>query len=401
VDWKGNGEEIIEYEESHPRNVDYYGEPGVTFRRASKRFTARIHPEGYYFSNHAHFINTGSEEVSKELTGYLCSSLVRFILQGLNPGLDFQVGDGKRIPSPKFGKLPDQIGELSGIATEVQKRKFAYHETKKEFNPDLIVDDYVNIIENIEMLEADVEVIHGLIDQEVFDFYDISDSAKDRVFEENLENLSEYPHISNAGDLSNRPDKIRSRIRTVDMEQEEYNQLVSNISSSDGSLREVSEEYGVSPYTVARIRSLNNTYGDDRLEQKAGRVVSYLLGVAFGRWGNSNTDNEIIQIDESNSKSGVISALETVFDNTAEMREKIESDLESRLEGWLKDSFFRYHHCKEYRRRGQRNPIYWQLESPNSAFSCFVYYHEIDSNTLPKLRGQYLDPRIEELENEL
>jgi hypothetical protein len=46
-------------------------------------------------------------------------------------------------------------------------------------------------------------------------------------------------------------------------------------------------------------------------------------------------------------------------------------------------------------------PIYWQLESSDGAFSCFIYYHEIDENTLPKLRGQYLDSRIGELENEL
>ena len=71
------------------------------------------------------------------------------------------------------------------------------------------------------------------------------------------------------------------------------------------------------------------------------------------------------------------------------------------MSDWLRENFFRYHHCKEYRRRGQRIPIYWQLESENGTFSCFVYYHNIDDNTLPKLRGQYLDPRIVELESEL
>ena len=67
---------------------------------------------------------------------------------------------------------------------------------------------------------------------------------------------------------------------------------------------------------------------------------------------------------------------------------------------WIRERFFRYHHVDEYKPRGERSPIYWQLESPNGGFSCYVYYHGIDSNTLPKLRGQYLDPRIGELENE-
>jgi len=67
----------------------------------------------------------------------------------------------------------------------------------------------------------------------------------------------------------------------------------------------------------------------------------------------------------------------------------------------MKNQFFRHFHTDEYNRRGQVTPIYWQLESPDGAFSCFIYYHGIDANTLPKLRGQYLDPRITELQNEL
>jgi hypothetical protein len=401
LDWKTDGTEIIEYEESRPQNREYYGRPGITFRRASKRFTARIQPEGQFFSNHAHFIDTGSEEVSKELTGYLCSSVVRFILQGLNPGLDFQVGDGKRIPSPELGKLPDEISNLSEMAVEAQKRKFAYQEIKREFNPELLVNNYDQTIEQLDLLNADIEVIHGLIDQVVFNFFKLSDSTVDRVLKENLENLSEYPHIINSGELQGRPEYLRNNIDTMELGDEEYNQLVSEVCDSDGSIREISEEHSISPYTVAKIRGTQNAYNSDRLEQKSGRAVSYLLGLAFGRWNNSDSDGEIVEVSGPNNKKWIDDNLRQLFDNGTEARDSIESDLGSSIENWLKDTFFRYHHCKEYRRRGQRNPIYWQLESPTGAFSCFVYYHDIDANTLPKLRGRFLDPRIDELENEL
>lgn len=405
VDWNEDGQGIIDYEESHPRNVDYYGQAGVTFRRASKRFTARTQPSGQYFINHAHFIETGSEEVSKELTGYLCSSLVRFILQGLNPGLDFQVGDGKRIPSPELGGLPDEVGELSDIAVQVQKRKFAYKETKNEYDPDLLVENYNDIIERLELLNADIEVIHGLIDSRIFNFFTMNDSAIDRVLEENLKNLSDYPHVSNSGNLSDRPEYLQRQVKTIEMAEEEYNQLVSDISTSDGELRDLSEEHSVSPYTVAKIRSSEEIYDSDRLEKRAGRIVSYLMGIAFDRWNvDSSTDkNEIIDVSNSmnSTETNIITIFLEVFEDGDDFREQIESDLGTSINKWLKDRFFRYHHCKEYRRRGQRNPIYWQLESPESAFSCYVYYHEIEANTLPKLRGQYLDPRINKLENEL
>lgn len=403
VDWKDDGKEIKDYEESHPRNLDYYGEPGVTFRRASKRFTARIQPKSHIFSNHAHYINTGSNEVSKELSGYLCSTVVRFILQGLNPGLDFQVGDGKRIPSPELGEFPDAVGKLTDTAIERQKQRFSYQEIKREFDPELLMDDYDDRLERLELLKADIQVSHGLIDHEIFGFFDLSRSAIDRVLEENLDNLSELPHVINAGELSGRPKCIRDKIEIIKMGREEYTQLVSNICNRDSNLRELSQEYGVSPYTVAKIRGTQDAYESDELENRAGRVLSYILGVVFGRWGDSKSKGEIISIsDTGGSKENRFdNALEMLYENHVEMREKIESDLGTSIHKWLKDTYFKDYHCKEYRRRGQRNPIYWQLGSPDGAFSYFIYYHEIDANTLPKLRGQYLDPRIEELENEL
>jgi hypothetical protein len=92
---------------------------------------------------------------------------------------------------------------------------------------------------------------------------------------------------------------------------------------------------------------------------------------------------------------------DSLFESHSDLQEEIESLVERDLHSWVSNRYFRYNHCKEYKRRGQRNPLYWQLESPDGAFSCFIYYHEISANTLPKLRGQYLDPRIDELENEL
>jgi hypothetical protein len=172
--WENEGKKIEEYDGSYPRNTGMYGDPGITFRRSAKRFTARIHPEDHIFSNQAHFIDTGSESVSQELIGYLCSSPVRFILQGLNPGLDFQVGDGKRIPALEPGEFPDAIENLSRTALDRQKKRAQYHETKREYNPSLIVDEFNDFLEQLDLYEAEVELIHGIIDTEVFVLFELS-----------------------------------------------------------------------------------------------------------------------------------------------------------------------------------------------------------------------------------
>ena len=405
--WENDGETIKKYDGSYPRNTEMYGDPGITFRRSAKRFTARIHPEDHIFSNQAHFIDTGSESVSRELIGYLCSSPVRFILQGLNPGLDFQVGDGKRIPTLEPGEFPDTIESLSRTAVDRQKKRAQYYETKREFNPSLIVDKFDEFLEQLDLYDAEIELIHGIIDEEVFDLFDLSEDTINRILDENLEPLSEYPHISNVGQLNNQAQPIKSRIKTQQISEDEYDKLVSEVINRAGdSLREICEDLEISPYTVVKIRSNENAYDADRLEERSGRLLSYILGALFRRWEShedlSQTD-EIIDIKSGDTAfdSQIQDSVKKLFEDHHKITQQLNSDFGRSPKKWMKDRFFRNHHTDEYKRRGQVTPIYWQLESPKGAFSCFIYYHEIDSNTLPKLRGQYLDPHINELGNEL
>jgi hypothetical protein len=127
----------------------------------------------------------------------------------------------------------------------------------------------------------------------------------------------------------------------------------------------------------------------------------------FGRWntgGNAPTvDDELLafEVRDESLETLIRNSIEKIFDDGSAVEEALETALGSRIDEWVRERFFRHHHVDEYKPRGERSPIYWQLESPNGGFSCFIYYHDIDANTLPKLRGQYLDPRIDELENEL
>jgi type I restriction-modification system DNA methylase subunit len=406
LDWGNSGEKIKSHDDSYPRNVDYYGRSGINFRRSSKRFTARYHPKNHFFGTQAHFVDVAEEE-QHIFTGYLCSSFVRFILQGLNPGLDFQVGDAKRIPIPDTESFPEIISSLSEKAVEIQKKRSQYIETKREFDSDLIVRDFDQFLKQLELYESDIEVIHGIIDIEVFDLLNLSQGAVDRILDENVENLSKYPHITNVGQLSESHQHANAYISSENMKPEEYDGLVSDITELKGeSIRAVSEELEISPYTVAEIRASENIYSSDKLEERSGRLLSYILGSAFGRWSSPETINDIDEImpitDKSETLSSYISeSIQSLFDEPNQVTQQIESDLQRTPGAWMKNRFFRHHHTDQYKRRGQVTPIYWQLESSNGAFSCFIYYHEIDSNTLPKLRGQYLDKQIDQLENEL
>jgi len=129
----------------------------------------------------------------------------------------------------------------------------------------------------------------------------------------------------------------------------------------------------------------------------------------MGRWKlkGLTPDNNGITVFDSDFEDDVMSYMRKCIELTYgenelyEKESEIEEMLNKSIKDWLRNTFFRYHHCKEYRRRGQRIPIYWQLESDEGAFSCFVYYHEMDADSLPKLRGKYIDKKLDKLQNRL
>jgi len=403
VFWENSGDKIIEYEDSYPRNREYYGNRGIVYRDFSKYFTARIHPEDHIFSSAIYYVYPEEYEDLYGMLGYLSSSLTRFIAAGLNPTLHFKGGDGERLPIKEFDS---SIGQLVRIAIEYQKEKASLREIKSEFPGKNISERLFNSLYLMDMYEADIQVIHGIIDDLIFKEFNLSQETIKNIYEDLPQNLSNYPHITNAGDLDTKEKSFRSQVPTIKMSSSEYEELKNEIKSlNDNDVRSISEELEVSPYTVAKVRDRDQIYTNDEMEKSAGRLISYYIGCAMGRWdpdGLDPDDDGIIGLD-GEMESYIQDCIKMTFGGSEYIDKKavIGEMLDRDLEDWLQNRFFRYHHCKEYRRRGQRIPIYWQLESPEGAFSCFIYYHKINTNTLPKLRGQYLDPRIDELENEL
>ncbi|USZ70520.1 BREX-1 system adenine-specific DNA-methyltransferase PglX [Natronosalvus halobius] len=407
--WENDGKEIKEFGKSYPRNTDYYRKHGITFRRLSKYFTARIHRENHLFSHAAHFIHTGDEDTDLSLLGYLNSSLVRYIMNGINPGIDFQVGDAKNIPV-KDDHVSRKLTALSTYGIQAQTQKFRTIESKYEFDSSNFIDSSEDLLFLHDVLESDIEIVSGLIDKAVFEEYAIPDSVRRKLYEDLPSNLAVLPHIANAGELETGEKPFREHVDVEKLSDKEYERLLSEIESADEEdVRSLAEKLNVSPYTIAMARRNHSLYSNDRVKESAGRLLSYYFGVLFKRWDNlenqiTPTEDGILVFDnqfDNNVTDRIRECIEATFDDVYEKEAEIEELLNKDMTDWLRENFFRYHHTKEYRRRGQRIPIYWHLESNDGAFSCFLYYHAMDADTLPKLRGQYVDAKIETLENRL
>jgi len=411
--WGNNGREVCDYDGSDASNRNYFFNKGLTYRGFGNYFVARLKDEETIFSHHAHFVSSSNYSDST-LTGILSSSLTRFMMNGINPGVTFEVGDGKRLPIKNEIENSTRISNLVGKAVQLRKKFSSLQEYSSDYDSVAFNEEIAGGVDNLldieSTLSSDIMIIQGIIDRLVFSEYNLSSKTQSRICENLPKNLASYPHITNVGSLSIDDQEFRVEISTKELSKNEYDELIDEISSlKDNDLREISEELEVSPYTIAKVRHEHDLYTLDEKREAAGRLLSYYLGCGMGRWHLEDLDphDDGIIVFDSDFQNDVMRfirrCIELTYgeDELYERETEITEMLNKSIDDWLRNTFFRYHHCKEYRRRGQRIPIYWQLESNEGAFSCFVYYHAMDNNTLPKLRGQYVDVKLDTLQNRL
>lgn len=127
VRWGENGEEIkATVAEAYPylkgqvhwvvKNENYYFKPGLTFSFVNKhRLSVRKLPAGAIFDVGGSAIFSHDAQQENLLLAYLNSSLVSALANDINPTINFQIGDLKRLPLLHFAPLLAQ--KLAGLAS--------------------------------------------------------------------------------------------------------------------------------------------------------------------------------------------------------------------------------------------------------------------------------------------
>jgi len=134
VRWGENGDEIkAAVAEAYPylkgqvhwvvKNENYYFKPGLTFSFVNKhRLSVRRLPPGAIFDVGGSAIF--SHELGQEnlLLAYLNSSLVSALAHDLNPTINFQIGDLKRLPLLQFdSSLAQKLSALANAAVDIKQ----------------------------------------------------------------------------------------------------------------------------------------------------------------------------------------------------------------------------------------------------------------------------------------
>lgn len=203
-------------------------------------------------------------------------------------------------------------------------------------------------------LRKRIDEIQRQIDDEVYRLYEISDEDRELI-EAELTRPVETDEEEEEGEVTDEPtedETFAEQVETAMSAEEHIKRLVHYLAHEV--IKE--DQDGIVP--------LFDTYtADGSLERGLARRVREKLSAIFGEDAMPTVELELRQ------------ALGTTLDN------------------WLATEFFGYH-VGLYRLR----PIIWQIVSSQRgqpAFSCFVYWHKLNADTLLRIQQVYLHQVVE------
>ena len=387
INWENDGAEIRENligkNPNIPRSESHYFKEGITWGLiTSANFSARLSPQGGIFDVGGSKAFPQAEDRPYFL-GYLNSGLSSKLLKVLNPTLNFQVGDLKRLPikgiSDKRASVTSTVNQLISLS----KSDWDAYETSWDFT-------------TLPLLSPDRRG-------------------------ETLEN--------SYATLRTHWQGMTDEMRTLE---EENNRIFND---AYGLQDELTPEVPLNEITLTcnpayRYGIKNDTAANEtRLRADTlAEFLSYAVGCMFGRYsldspglilanqGETLADylaripeptfmpdaDNVIPVLEENWFSDDITErfhlfLRVTF-GEAHFRENlryIEDALGKDIRKYFTKDFYA-DHVKRYKKR----PIYWMLSSPKGTFNALIYMHRYRGDTVSVLLNDYLREFITKLEGE-
>ena len=428
VDWEDDGRRLKGFDRAYVRNDSLYLSPGLCWSvRTASGFSLRPLPRGSIFSH------IGCHLSGDDLPGLLAwgnSRVTRYLIElQMKSGETTSSGGAARsyevgvIASlPDAGRLPPRISDFGRSAAQ---RACA---TASASEPSRLFISWTPSTDG--RYETAVMLIEGakLVDDELARIYDLDELGQAGIRDEMGPSPAEYSlEVSldseelrrlwglGIADLINEVIERRGAARYLAMKN----------FVADRRLELVCHHFEAHPRVVVdAVRQLGLVAAGSALED-AQRLVSYLVGTAFGRWDvRSFGKDQIPQdpwaavpsvplgslCDSQGMPSGVAppgypielpgdpilvddpghkwdlatrvrEASSAVFQGHDELDAAIAAVGSPDLRAYLATGFFG-HHLAQYSQSRRKAPIYWKLGISSGAWSLWLYYPDLTRNSL-------------------
>lgn len=393
VNWEYDGLEIknalVGKNPNIPRSENLYFKKGITWGLISSgSFSCRK------VDNRGLFDVGGSmafppSNVEDFLIGFLNSKLSKEFLNIINPTMNYQVGDIKRLPI-KYEERSD-ISRLSNQCVAVSKLDW----DSREMSWNFVKSPLLNTANSLE------KAYQTWKEKATQDFLQLHTNEEElnRIFIE----------------IYGLQDELTPRIALKDI-----TILQDELNGKDlEKIEPIFREQGSTAITLPINRA-----------EVISQFISYAIGLFMGRYRldkpglniahpNSTTEeltnysynNGTIKIDEDailplmgkncnfpdDALQQINQLLDTIWGHEARIENSnfIQECLGTTLEKFLVKEFFKYH-CKMYKNK----PIYWLFSSKTGAFQVLVYMHRMNAFTVEKIRANYMLEHLKNLRSE-
>jgi hypothetical protein len=391
VNWENDGAEIRENligkNPNIPRSESHYFKEGLTWGLiTSANFSARLSPQGGIFDV------GGSKAFPKAqdrpyFLGYLNSSLSSKLLKVLNPTLNFQVGDLKRLPIKKIAEMRDSVAIPVNRLTSYSKSDWDAYEASWDFTTlPLLRTEHRSVPDNT-TLESSYAVLRAYW-QTLTEKMRALEEKNNRIFIEayGLQDeltpdvplkeitLTCNPHYRYGGDKT---DEELEALLLADTMKE----LIS--------------------YAVGCMLGRYSLDKPGLILANQGETLDDYLKQVPNPTFPADDDNVIPILDDGYFTDDIVERFKSFLKVTfgeAEYENNlafVESALGMDVRKYFLKDFYS-DHVKRYKKR----PIYWMFSSSKGSFNALIYMHRYRPDTASVVLNDYLRPFRDKLINE-
>jgi hypothetical protein len=383
TNWGSAGQEVNAFDGSVVRNSDFYFRPGLTWtHRTTSGLAFRVCPRGAVFGHKGPTaFNNGEDSMLMALLAFINTRPFIFLVNNLVGAADsaarsYDNGIINLMPLPDK-EIRQFQAALRGHALACWNAKFTY-DTRNETSHAFVVPWSGNLLPLLKDFEVEAQ--------------------------KTQEQLAAF----------------------ITQQQEAINELAEDLYGIK------TPEAGVGEVAVET---------DDEEEDSSGKLdsarvlISYCVGVAFGRWAIAPKLEELRKppadpfaplptqapgaapaeaaklyfVEDAFGESPLLNSCRVALRQATGLAsvDGYEQDLAARLgvptlrDYISRSGCFFADHLSVYSKSRRKAPIYWPLSTKSGNFTLWVYYPKLDDQALPKLIADVLSPKIRTLTQEI
>jgi len=419
VNWENNGDELRNCDKAILRNEDFYFREGMTYSASgSKGVSFRYLPKNHIFDVGGSCVFPKQSISTNTLLAVLNSTLSFYVADCLNPTVNTQVGDLKRIPFVVPSEEKELvISQLANDNISIKQKNCSYRiiETNFEQSPLIAfqgasLKDRVLAYLNYENVQhTQVLVNETIINELIFEVYDLSDADREQVEAKmgiSIGSLAVFKEAKDAflAQLQNPFAEVTEHIQKLPItafdEQQirEIKEGFATLYQSNNDLEEFCIRHQVNPINVWYWFKEANVVPAARASEIALEFLADAIRTLL-----QQDDDGIIPLvglpgEEALSQRLEQHCLQNGF--TAAQYMQLDSLLGRSVNEYLEHHFFNQlsNHLNLFMYL-PKTPFIWHLSSgQQQGFEAFILIYKWNRDSLFKLKSHYISHRVQNLE---